>query len=185
MGCPSRPAASVVSNGGDQWLLTGGSQWKVGERHGHPGLEPRVPPEVQHLAEAAMTGVGESAALLADAWAAAFGVEPDPEIAYVKTVKAVEAAAVPLIQPDFARATLGTVIKRLAERREWTLGFRHEDDKHDSGEVVEAMMRAIWVGRGGQGDYAATSQSDAETAVLLAVLLIYLLQTGRVKFRSR
>ncbi|WP_420369388.1 hypothetical protein [Curtobacterium sp. L1-20] len=166
------------------WLQIGGSMWRVGQRFGHPGLEQRVPTSLQNIADAAMDAPGGAGDLLADAWAAAFGVQPDPEVAYMKTVKAVEAAAVPLIYSDYKLATLGKVIKRLEDRKEWTLGFRLEGAGVDSGEMLLAMMRTIWRGHadrhGGQADYQPSSQSDAESAVLLATVLIQLITSGKV-----
>lgn len=171
-----------------QWLHVGGSMWTVGTRNGHPGLERRVPESMQQVADAAMDAPGDAGSLLADAWAAAFGYQPDPEAAYAKTVKAVEAAAVPLIMPDFRRATLGSVIQRLHDRNEWTLGFRREGAGVDSGTTLTAMLQTVWRGHAdrhaGQDDYQPSSRSDAETAVLLSTVLIHLLESGKVVRRD-
>lgn len=170
------------------WLHIGGSMWKVGRRHGHPGLEQRMPTSVQNLADAAMDAPGDAGALLADAWAAAFGIHPDPEVAYMKTVKAVEAAAVPLIYSDYKLATLGKVVQRLGDRKEWTLGFRLDGVSVNSGGMILAMMQTIWRGHvdrhGGQADYQPSSQSDAESAVLLATVLIQLITSGKLVQRD-
>lgn len=170
------------------WLQVGGSMWKVGTRHGHPGLEKRVPDTVRELANVAMEAPAGAGVLLADAWAAAFGKQPDPEVAYVKAVKAVEAAAVPLINGDYRKATLGSVIKRLNDRKQWNLGFRRDGNEVDSGATILSMMETIWRGHadrhGGQDDYEPSSQSDAESAVILATTLVYLISSGKVVERQ-
>ena len=180
------PSSNIHVRDLAHWLHTGGSMWKVGIRNGQPGLERRVPPEVGDLAERAMKTDGDIGVLLSKAWALAFGRNPDPEASYVQTVKAVEAATVPLILSGYAGATLGKVIQRLDNQKhvEWSLGFRREHTVHPSGETLASMMRTIWTGHddrhAGQADYAPSRQEDAETAVLLAATLIYFFRSGKV-----
>lgn len=183
-GDPNRQHVSELGH----WLQVGGSMWQVGTRNGHPGLEKRMPDTIRELATEAMQAPAGAGELLADAWAAVFGRQPDPEAAYAKTVKAVEAAAVPLINGEYRKATLGSVIKRLNDRNEWNLGFRRDGAEVDSGATIRSMMETIWRGHAdrhaGQHDYEPSTQSDAESAVVLATALIYLISSGKVTRRQ-
>lgn len=70
-------------------LRDGGSKWKVGARNGTPGLEERVPTGVQDAADAAMAMPGDAGRLLSEAWHAVYGVSPQPDLGYRKSIEGV------------------------------------------------------------------------------------------------
>lgn len=171
----------------EEILRSGGSAWKVGERQGVPGLERRVPAGVQTAAEAAMAIPGTAGALLSHAWHAAYGINPDYEKAYAKSIKAVEAAAIPVVSPANTSATLGTVIAQMRSQGNWSLDVTREHGTHSTQQVVLGMAQALWTGQNdrhaGQPGYTPSTQAEAEMAIMLAVPLVQLFSTGAVRQR--
>jgi hypothetical protein len=148
-----------------QILDDAGSAYQVNEAA--DGLEERVTPAVrdavrQTIADAA---AGPSAGSAADhhaaAWQTAYGRGPDPVRAYSEAIKAVECAAQAVIQPNHAKATLGTMLGEIK-------GARHKfstainSPAGDPMAPVEAMMRTLWEGQ--------TSRHGAQTATVLETL---------------
>lgn len=164
----------------DQLLLNAGSKWKVGIRRDLPGLEARVPEGVSDAADAIIVRSAGAGLLLAEAWRAAFGRDPDPEEAYEKAIKAVEEAGARIVAPKNALATLGAMARDMESQGDWKLPLT-ENPKHPSDEVATMMVRALWDGQesrhGGNG-YRKPSQSEAEAAVMLAVALVQWFSSG-------
>lgn len=166
-------------------LRSSGSRWTVGVRMaGRLGLIQRVPLGVQLAADQTMRSSGHAGQRLADAWGAAFGIEPDPTKAYGLAVKAVEDAALPKVRlkPGDHR-TLGAVIRVLNsanyDAADWTLGFQREDKHYSNGQTLVAMLKTLWSGQTDRhgGDHelingTVISQESAEAAVMLAVPLV-------------
>lgn len=94
---------------------------------------------------------------LVDAWAAVATREPNANEAYDKAVKAVEAAAHPVVQPKHPTATLGSMLGEMKAHRDawsfvlgdidlvidmaerlWTTHIRHGTDMRTDHEVPEA-----------------------------------------------
>lgn len=167
-------------------LLSNGSAWKVGLRDGLPGLERRVPAGVQEAADMAMAGSGSAGRLLSEAWHSAFGVSPDPEEAYEKAIKAVEAAAIPVVERANSRATLGTVIRVMRDQADWGLELADKAGASFGGPLRD-MCQMLWEGqpsRHGANGYRKPTQAEAETAVLLAVPLVHWFYSGAVARRA-
>jgi hypothetical protein len=166
-------------------LKESGSKWTIGIRAaGRIGLIQRVPSGVQLAADETMRSSGHAGERLADAWGAAFGLEPDPTKAYGLAVKAVEDAALPKVplKPNDHR-TLGSVIRVLNSAKhdaaDWTLGFQREDKHYSNGQTLVAMLKTLWSGQTDRhgGDHelvtgTVISQESAEAAVMLAVPLV-------------
>lgn len=181
-----------AANGGllgalDAILLAGGSRWKVGTRMQVPGLEDRVPRGVQDAADALMSQRGHAGELLSEAWHAAFGLTPDFEKAYSKSVKAVEAAAIPVVSPKNTKATLGTVIADVKNQKDWKLAMTREHPDALTKDVVLGLMQALWTGQNdrhaGQVGYTPSTQADAEAAVMLAVPLVQWFTSNAIQRR--
>lgn len=170
-------------------LEQAGSAWTVGQRVGRPGLVRRVPEGVQEAAEAAFA-IGDAGRLLRQAWGAIFGLDPNPSESYRLAVKAVEAAAIPVVSPANAKATLGTVIKQLEDQGDWALPFERQHTRSPAGEVLLGMLRTLWHGqhdRQAGGDPSlplSVSPAEAEAAVAMAVTLVQWF-TGRSVTRGR
>lgn len=167
-------------------LSDAGSAWTVGERSGRTGLVRRVPQGVQAAAEV-VAGHGNAGRLLYQAWGTVYGLHPNPSEAYRLAVKAVEAAAIPVVSASNSKATLGTVIKQMEDQGGWSLPFDREHPKSPTAEVLLGMMRTLWHGqhdRHASGDPTAplsVSQVEAESAVVLAVTLVQWFVSGAVR----
>lgn len=168
-------------------LERAGSAWRVGLRAGNPGLERRVPLGVQAAAEGAMAVQGHAGTLLSEAWRAVFGVEPNPEVAYSKAVKAVEAAAIPVVVPAESGATLGRVLAKMKTHGDWVLPLAREHAEYPTASVLLGMVQALWSGQddrhAGQPNYKPSEQEAAETAVLMAVPLVQWFSDGTIARR--
>ncbi len=111
----------------DRILTEAGSVWRVDiqqvesgpEWHGHKGyrvirkLQRRTSPEVVNALQAMGQSARTAAPHLTSAWNHAFGRNPNPTQAYSEAIKAVEAAAIPIVSPNDRTATLGKVLGQL------------------------------------------------------------------------
>lgn len=169
-------------------LALGSSTWRVGRRGEHAGLEKRVLDGVREAAEHPMTTQGHAGDLLSEAWKATFGLNPDYEKAYSKAVKAVEAAAIPVVSPANSKATLGTVIADMRNQKDWGLDMTRPAKAPTSDSVVVTMAKQLWSGQNdrhaGQPDYTPSTQADAEAALFLAAPLVHWFSTQAVARRS-
>jgi hypothetical protein len=164
-----------------------GSAYRVNDAG--DGLEERVTPTVRGavrhtLDEAAdASSAGSAAHHLAIAWQAAYGRGPDPVRAYSESIKAVESAAHAVIQPNNAKATLGTMLGEFKNAR-------HKFDTAipapggDPIAPVEAMMRALWDGQtsrhGGRTPTSPETLEAARAGVHLAAALVHWFISGAV-----
>ncbi|PPI94511.1 hypothetical protein [Nocardia nova] len=170
----------------DQILTEAGSAWTVGERQGKRGLVQRMPDGVVAAADEAFTH-GDAGKRLASAWEAAFGVNPNPETAYSRAVKAVEDAAIPVVSPKNKAATLGTVISEIRSGGKFKLPHLREHPDAKTHDVLLSMLQMLWTGQhdrhGGPSSVSVpnVTQEEAETAVVLAVSLVGWFATGKVQ----
>lgn len=129
---------------------------------------------------------GNASTHLDSAWTAAFGPHPDPSKAYREAVKAVEAAAIPLVMPNNKNATLGTIIGELrANPQKFSVAFARGASPTkggtplDSIEVVVTMCDWLWknqTDRHGVGEaepLVPITSPQAELAVNMAVTLVH------------
>jgi hypothetical protein len=164
-----------------------GSAYRVNEAGN--GLEERVTPAVrdavrQTIADAAArSSAGSAADHLATAWQAAYGRGPDPVRAYSEAIKAVECAAHAVIQPNHAKATLGTMLGEIKNARH-KFSAAIPSPTADSIVPAEAMMRALWDGQTSRhGAQTATVPETLEAAragVHLAATLVQWFVSGAV-----
>ncbi|MFF3864099.1 hypothetical protein [Streptomyces sp. NPDC002209] len=153
------------------------------------GLEERVTPAVRDAVRhtiadaAAAPGAGSAADHLAVAWQAAYGRNPDPVRAYSEAIKAVESAAHAVIQPNNAKATLGTMLGEIRNARH-KLTTAIPTPGGDPIAPVEAMMRALWEGQSSRhGAQSATVPETLEAAragVHLSAALVQWFVSGAV-----
>ncbi|WP_163544335.1 hypothetical protein [Occultella kanbiaonis] len=182
---PSADALRAVQ----EILDAGRSAYTVGRRDRRPGLERRVPGGVQSAAEAVTAGSGRAGERLASAWREAFGLGPDLSKVYAEAVKAVEDAAIPVVVPKQASATLGHVIGQLCKDGDWSLPLTREDSAAPSSETVLRMCQGLWKGHhdrhgGDPNAPAQVSQAEAEAALFLAVPLVQWFTSGAVVRRQ-
>ncbi len=168
-------------------LADAGSAWRVGKRNGHAALEQRVPEGVAEAIDSIAQLPGHAGALLAEAWNAGFGRAPDSEKAYAKAIKAVEAAAIPLVSPSNKAATLGTVLAQMKQQGNWGLEMSREHNEYPTRQALIGMMQTLWTGQNdrhaGQPGYASSTPREAEAAVLLAVPLVQWFSSGAIARR--
>jgi hypothetical protein len=171
----------------DEILKNGRSKWMVGRRLGKKGLVERVPDGVQQAVEGVIASTGNAGMLLARAWADIHGIEPKPSSAYAMAIRAVEAAAIPVVQPKKSDATLGTVLGQMKADGDWRLPLREHADAPGP-QMLLSMLRTLWFGhrdRHGSADYADVTQEEARAAVMLAATLVEWLTSGAVARRSK
>ncbi len=169
----------------DHLLERAKSKWQIGERLDSPGLVARVPEGVQNVIEGTIASSGSAGQVLARAWAAVHGLEPNPGQAYSDAVKAVEIAAIPVVQPNHDRATLGTVIGQMKADGDWRLDLREYPDARGP-VVVVGMLKTLWNGQGdrhGSASYVDATQEQASVAVVLAATLVNWFTLGAVQRR--
>ncbi|WP_157365910.1 hypothetical protein [Arthrobacter sp. Leaf234] len=155
-------------------LEAGRSEWQVSTVDGEPRLSHRIPTGVLQSYEEVASKTGMAGELLAEAFNAAYGVNPNPNHAYDLSVKAVETLACPRYLPKNTKATLGSVITHLSSKSV-TLPLREKNANHQ--ELVKQMMQNLWEGgeRHGSEHYSGISEEGAKTAQALAFALVALL----------
>jgi hypothetical protein len=170
-------------------LEEGGSVWKVAIHEGVARLERRVDPTVAKATEAVIAESGRAGKHLEQAWTAAYGRNPDPSTAFRESVRAVEAAAQPVLSPKNSSATLGTMIADLANAPDkWDLRLA-PPPPFDKMDALLKMLKLLWKShfdRHGTPDDSvplSVSQEEAETALHLATTLVHWLTSGSVLTR--
>ena len=176
-----------VVSGLDRALAAGGSAWTVGRDGGGVlELQRRIAPEVVAAIESSSTSNTRSATHLRVAFSKAYGRDPSASESYRESVRAVEVAAIPVISPNNAAATLGTMIRDIQQKPEkWQTVFRPPDSLIDM-QVVISMMELLWksqLDRHGTPDAATplnVSREEAEAALHLAATLVHWFTSGAV-----
>lgn len=155
-------SSSIVSGQLETHLETvlreAGSAWRVGP----DGLEQRVSEEITARARDVIARGSRAATHLREAWHALYGRQPNPSHSYREAVRAVEAAAIPVVCPNDNTATLGKIIGQMRTSPSmWTVSLRPSDSR-DPVQVVVSMMELTWKS---QLDRHGTSESDAPFSV--------------------
>ncbi len=166
-----------------QDLLTqAGSVWAVSADFS--SLQQRVAPELTSIVSEIVSGEGSAAEHLARAWSELYGRSPDPSKAYSEAIKAMEAAAAPIISPKDLKATLGTInaaIRAKPSKFQTVLGAGNAGG---SIEPVLALMDAAWKGQGdrhgGIGPTVPVSVEQAQMIVSAAVIVVHWFALGSV-----
>ncbi len=147
-------------------------------------LEKRTLPTARAAVAAQARQPGNAATHLDKAWRAAFGRDPNPSLAYSEAIKAVEAAAIPLVLPNDAQATLGKIVGELRANPQKFQHVLTRDAEPVRGstlspiQVVTAQADLLWsnqMDRHAPGDPqppTPITQQQAEHAVFIAVTLV-------------
>lgn len=164
-------------------LARSGSAWTVGRYSDGRRycLEKRVDPTVEGAARREMKQQSNAAEYLRSAWHHVYGRNRNPSIAYLDAVRAVEAAARPVVTPTDDRTTLGKMISALQDKpQKWGTVIGDV-------ETVRQMMETIWKShrdRHGTDDTTTplnVSQAEAEAAVQIGVTLVHLFRSGAIQ----
>jgi hypothetical protein len=169
-------------------LLEAGSAWRVGlDGNGAPELQRRVADAVQSATLESAPPGSRAARHLSTAWSHVYGRQPDPSSGYREAVRAVEAAAIPIVSPNHMSATLGSVLGELRARpSRWTLTLRPIGASDPMVKVI-GMIELLWkaqLDRHGTPDPDApfsVSQEEAEAAVHLAATLVHWFSNGGIR----
>jgi len=167
-------------------LKEAGSAWSAVVRGDVCRLERRVDPTVAAASQKVMAESGRAGELLSKAWRAVYGREPNPSSGYRDAVRAVEAAARPVVSPTNSSATLGTMIHDLeVAPKKWDVRLSTPPG-FDKIEALVNMIKLLWKAqfdRHGTPDENVpinVSNEEAETALHLATTLVQWFTRGAV-----
>lgn len=180
-----RQSSEEHRNEMDAILKDGESAWRIGPINGVVGLVPRVEPSFRTAADQAMTGDAQHHRYLRRAWGAAYKRNPQPDTAYRDAVRAVEAAAIPVVRPSRSPPTLGLVIAEFRDHPKQFATRLNPSPPSEPIETVRQMLSLLWKSQrdrhGVDDDVPLTiSQQEAEDALALAVTLVRWFDTGAV-----
>lgn len=176
--------ALMLQEAGSAWTVDGGHRPAQGF-----GLVRRVAETVEASAQQAFRAprAGDH---LRSAWHGVYGRSPNPSEAYREAVRAVEAAARPIVTPKDNIATLGKMVAALRDgATKWEMVFGGSP-AIDQVDVVRLIAKLLWDGqtdRHGSDDPQASvpiTQEQAQAAVHLAVLLVQWFSAGSIRRAS-
>lgn len=171
----------------DEMLMIGGSAWAVDRDL--PGLSLRVSDEERQVYETATATEDTATAYLREAWAAAWGVSPNGDLACAKAVDALEAAFRREVCPNNDGASLGEIARDLrAKPKTWSARFDdarpRSDDRRRPNAGVSLLSKSLGVifaanhRHGATDEHSTNSLDDGRDAVTLATALIAMQRRG-------
>ncbi len=166
----------------DKVFEESGSKWKVGVRNSICGLEERVNPTMQQMADCVMNSSDRCGALLSEAWHYMFGREPNYSSAYSAAIKAVEAIALHIVEPNNNQSTLSKAAKVMRDQH-WEFQIEARESDNVDGGVIQLLMSGLMNSqpdRHGNSGSATVSREKAQAAVYSAVFLIQCFKAGLV-----
>lgn len=177
-----------VLSGLDEIFRAGRSQYEVVQRNGGSRLATRLPAGVQAAAEQVMDEAKTAGNLLRRAWTKLYDIESDPSGAYAAAVKAVEAAALPVLGITKDTATISDAVRAIEKKdASWRLPFKREHSEYPSRDVLLGMLKSLYRGqrdRHGSDAYSDVTPQEAEAALLMAVALVGLFARDLVRERD-
>ena len=170
----------------DEMLRDGASAWMVAPDR--RGLAERVLPELAESARQVIQSGSRAGELIAQAWRRIYGRDRDPSGGYHEAVRAVEAAARPIVVPNDATATLGKIIGTLrSEAEKFATVFGSDLEDFKPLDAVRDLMSLVWKyqrDRHGTDDESVplhVSPEQAEAALHAALTLVQWFQRGFVR----
>jgi hypothetical protein len=167
-------------------LTLGGSEWEVSPTEESPDgkwqLTRRAIGPVKPSIDEIRTDSQRAHHHLEIAWSKLVGRSPDPSTAYRESIRAVESVAKPVVSPNNARATLGTMIADLRNKpTKWEVSL-------DSATVddVANLAGMIWTSqldRHGTDDEEVpltVSQKEADAAFYISLALVRFFAGGHI-----
>lgn len=145
-------------------------------------LKRRVPQGIEELAEESKSSSGAlSGQHLGKAWVEAYSLTPNTSLVMTEAIKAVEAAAHPVVTPAAKKIRLGMITQTLKDQSGWTLTFPNRDDGHpDHKAVLVGMLETLIIAQADRHGGAAPSVLEAQAHVQLASTLVQWFSTGVV-----
>jgi hypothetical protein len=162
------PLQQILADSGSVWEVTALDVKDGYEGQKHLVLTRRDLAETKLAITDIRAQSDRAGSFLADAWKAIAAQDPRPGEAYDKAVKAIEAAAQPVVTPHDTQATLGKIIAAMRDKpSKWTFALG------DLGTVI-AMMDQVWTNhfRHGTQQRDDHTPQEADAAVHLALPLV-------------
>jgi hypothetical protein len=164
-------------------LAAGGSVWTVSPDN--RSLQRAVDPQTQAAFELTTSFADVASNELREAWANAYGRQPDPSDAWDHSIKAVEAVLRPIVCPNNTKATLSNVIGEL-RAQPWTLMLRGRVRDHNVQPLIE-MLDLMWPDpnrHGSPSPEPPATLEEARAVVQLAVTVVQWARDGQIVTKS-
>jgi hypothetical protein len=168
-------------------LRDGGSAYRVND--GGNALERRVSSTVRQAVRRAIESSLDKDGHLDAAWRAAYGIRPEPTVAYAEAIKAIEAAVIPVVLPADPRATLGKALAHLrGTADQWELGISDADGAPAGVAPLVSLLGLIWQGHrdrhAGTPTAVRVSPEAAEMAVHAAAMTVHWISRHGLRRRA-
>ncbi len=143
-------------------------------------LRRRATEGVEELAEASRQSAPALAGQhLGKAWNEAYALTPNTSLAMTEAIKAVEAAAHPVVTPTAKKVRLGMMTQTIKDQSGWTLAFPNRDDGHpDHKAVLVGMLETLIIAQVDRHGGVAPSVMEAHGHVQLASILVQWFSSG-------
>jgi hypothetical protein len=192
MGYDAQGMSSAVSEL-DRALRQAGANYTVVQPDSNRSayaLEKRISSPTAATMTAATATAGNASDHLTKARKAAFGQQPDPSKAYWEAVKAVEAAAIPVVTPKDPTATLGKILGELRNNpQKFSTAFSRDASLGQGTtltplQVVIALADLLWKNQtdkhGSPQPSVPITQTQAEAGVMIAVTLVEMFRRSAI-----
>ena len=174
----------------NELLRQAGSLWTVSTDLDPPTLTRVIDRASTEVAAAVLAIDDRPSQHLRKAWSDVYGRNPDASDGYREAVRAIEAAAQPVVSPEDKMATLGKMITAMrAKPAKWEVVLNHPDADTQVLHVAD-MLDLVWKGqhdRHGKADPNAPLDVDlaeAEAALHAATTLVHWFRSGAVAPRA-
>ncbi|MGO4689468.1 hypothetical protein [Glaciibacter sp. 2TAF33] len=147
----------------------------------------RLPEGVEEAAQIAVDGGSKVAGEhLAKALRHVQSLEPDTSAAMTEAIKAVEAAAGPVVLPNSKRHRLSMIVQALKDKSDWTLVLERRDDGYpDHQAVLIGMIETLVFAQRDRHAGGPSSPQQAMAHAMLAATLVGWFSTGVVEMNDR
>jgi hypothetical protein len=168
-------------------LRDGGSAYRVNDDGN--ALEQRVSMTVREAVRRATESSADKDGHLDAAWRAAYGIRPEPTVAYAEAVKAIEAAVIPVVLPTDPKATLGKALAHLrSTANQWELVISDANGAPAGVAPLVSLLELIWQGHrdrhAGTPTAIPVSSEAGEMAVHAAAMTVYWLSRNGLRRRG-
>ncbi|MEL4317927.1 hypothetical protein WJX64_02830 [Leifsonia sp. YIM 134122] len=143
-------------------------------------LRSRLPEGVEELAQAAINMREDAGVHLANAWHAAFDLEPNESYAMTEAIRAVEAACKSVVLPKDKKATLNKCVIAMRDQKGWTLVLNDSDGYPDHLQVLIGMIETLAKAQPDRHAGTKPTVLQAQAHVQLASTLVHWFASGAV-----
>lgn len=142
----------------------------------------RLPEGVEDVAQAAVDAANATAGRhLSKAWQEARSLNPDTSAVMTEAIRAVEAAAGPVVIPNDLRPSLGKIVSALKDNGKWTIGLpRRDDGRPDQRQILIGMLEVLAFAETQRHSGDDPSGREAMTHVQLASTLVSWFSIGAI-----